>query len=571
MDFQDRDFRFANDYFRANAAKQLDPSQVYPLLHVGVFAIGHDIARSSIADAIEPASLSDPVIGCYLHDSLDSIGDQPLDRVIDAIDGLLEGIDVKYLTRGPIAARVNDMQSATPAGVAELSRRILDIEPDDTVVDYGSGIGSFLESAYSACKEASYIGIEADDDALAIAKIRSYHSESPVSYMHGDMFGNGPIPAAHSANKVFSNYPWGFRTSDIDTLEIYVSHIHPNGLGYKLPMRSDWLFNQLVVDSLDRGGIGVAVATAGACFNASDRPARQHFIEQGYIKAVIALPKGVFAPYTNIDTQLLILCPGGSENIRFVDASTLGVRGRRATTLDNKDIDAILSMLHEDGPHSLMLSIKDVATADYDLSASKLFQEHVELANPVPLESVSLSIRRGARFMKSDLDELACEEDTGIDYPALSDINDGAIEYPVQHIKELYPHCSIVEDEDILLSKQGSPYKVAVARVDNGRKVLANGNLYVITVDRKELDPYYLAAFMSSPKGQMLLDQASKGTSVRNLPIKLLSKFQIPLADMEEQRRIGAVYRKSVEHIQELNAQIASERDSIAHLFDPKE
>ena len=90
-----------------------------------------------------------------------------------------------------------------------------------------------------------------------------------------------------------------------------------------------------------------------------------------------------------------------------------------------------------------------------------------------------------------------------IQYLMLANIKDGVIDKELPYINEIAPkyekYC--LRNNCLLLSKNGYPFKVAVAQVEEGKKILGNGNLYIIELDQSKVNPYYLQAFFESEQG----------------------------------------------------------------------
>ena len=120
----------------------------------------------------------------------------------------------------------------------------------------------------------------------------------------------------------------------------------------------------------------------------------------------------------------------------------------------------------------------------------------------------------------------------------------------------------------MLLSKTGVPFKVAVAEVPEGRRILANGNLYVISVDKDKVDPHYIAAYLASPTGKELLARITVGTTIPSIPIKSLSTLQVPMADMKHQKEIGTAYLSKIDEIKVLKLRLQQARQEITDLFE---
>ena len=129
----------------------------------------------------------------------------------------------------------------------------------------------------------------------------------------------------------------------------------------------------------------------------------------------------------------------------------------------------------------------------------------------------------------------------------------------------------LVKDGDLLISKSGAPFKIAVARVPEGRRILANGNLYIVHVDRDKINPYYLAAFLMSPLGRESLDRGTVGTSIPNIPVKNLLGIQVPLEDSNRQKSVADAYVDEIDGIKTLKLRLAGARERISDLFGKTE
>ncbi len=546
-----------------------EQNDVYPLVYLACTAQEKGLVTDPAA-AIESAADGDRDIACVLERAFSHASESmTFQEIVDALASVDPDALDAYLKHGPVRQGVFAGEGLTPEGVAHLGLAILDVKPGDRVVDYGSGQGNFLEAAAAECPQAVLQGVEIDNDSLPLAKIRSKATGSRIEYTLGDMFGYYEDNIAKDlADKVFSNYPWGMRTTMIASSSAYVEKVKKGQDRYTRPSSADWVFNRLLVDSLRDGGTAVGVMSNGACFNGTDRPAREYFVKNGFIKAVIALPKGVFAPYTTIQASLVVLCAGGSEGVRFVDACDLGVTDRRGASIDDAAIKEILSRLNEDSEKSVFRTLDEMAARDFDLSATRHLEKKIDVPNGVALGSVA-KIRRGASVRAAELDALVCEEDTGISYLNLGNISDGGIDDELPNLSSLDPKLEkyCVHDGDLLISKNGAPFKVAVADVPEGRKVLANGNLYVLEVDREKIDPHYLAAFLASPTGKELLAREAVGTAIPNVPVRALESIKVPLEDKERQAAVANAYLAKTDEIKVLKLRLSRARQEITDLF----
>lgn len=157
-----------------------------------------------------------------------------------------------------------------------------------------------------------------------------------------------------------------------------------------------------------------------------------------------------------------------------------------------------------------------------------------------------LNITRGAQVRARDLDKLISLKDTHIKYLRLADITEGHISEELQSLTELDPSLEryCLQENNIILSKNGYPYKVAIAQPKTGEKILATGNLYIIKVDQSKIHPLYLKAFLESEVGIQQLKRITAGVAIPNISIASLKKMQIPCPPMDQQLHLVERYQK---------------------------
>ena len=542
--------------------------RAYFCVYLAYAAKSCDDSRSSLSEVVEVAAGDDWLI----RESLDGIASEIDDeRLLSMAEKMSADDLLAYLLAGPVTDSPMSGECSTPDGITSLVCEILDVHDDELVVDYGSGIGSFLELVAKTSGGARLVGVELDRGRAVAARIRARVSGSDVVYEWGDMFDYFErMLAGEKADKVFSNYPWGMRAKHLEGKSDYLKKVLKGLSEYGRPTSADWVFNRLLIDSINEDGIAVGIMTNGSAFNGADARVRKYFIENGWIRAAISLPEGIFSPWTNIGTTLVVLSHGNVEGIRLVDATDLGTKGRRGVSLSDEDVREILARMGADSDKSALVPAGELAGREYTLSANRYLQKEIGLVNPVALKSVILDVTRGAGLRAKELDELACHEDTGIRYLNLANIVDGSIDDELPFLKNLDPKLEkyCLETGDLLLSKNGAPYKVAVAKVPEGQRIIANGNLYIIKLDTEKVDPYYVAAFLNSPDGKEILARASKGTVIPNLPLSELSKIKIPLESMEKQVRIAAAYQAKLDEIGILKLRLSRARKELVDLFD---
>ena len=513
------------------------------------------------------------------HDRyLSVVGDQQLDpilrdRFVTDPDGALESAALHLFGSPYTTDELRDFvlhynvdedrsfgmrrELTTPEPLRALALAILDCHDGERLYDACCGAGSLLVDAIERAPDIRTYGVDVSKDAacLAVARMSLLPGDRPIAF--GDVFHR---PALGAYDKVFINPPFGMklpfmRNPGADYLAPFVEESDPMGR----PASADWVFARLAYDSLAEGGTAVAIVTNGALSNGGDQRARRYFVENGMLRAVVALPTRLFRS-TALGCALLVL--GHNDGpVRMVDASDLADEGRRWNSLSDEAVSEIVGRIGAGGPMSRLAERADIASRGYSLYASRYLGQAPDLVN---------AIERGAGFSARELDALTTEEDTGLFYVRLSDIEDGAISDDLPNLTSLNDKTERqwLRTGDLVISKNGAPFKVAVADVPEGRTILANGNLYVIRLDTELVDPYFVAAFLASEDGKRSLEQMVVGTTIPNLPLRNLRQIQIPVPPADVQCRAAEGYRARLDEISVLKIRIRKAREAAAGAYD---
>ncbi len=464
--------------------------------------------------------------------------------------------DIRFFTPGK-----------TPDSITEIALHILDIKPSETVADFGSGLGNFLVEAFKYEKEATYYGNDIHTVAIAIARIRGKLLGGNIKFQQEDMFAR---KSTQTFDKIFSNYPLGLRIRDLSVGIHYLEKAKYRYPNLSNATSSDWIFNALILDSIKTGGKAVAIMTNGGTWNSIDKPIREFFIKKGYIEAMIALPRKLFKD-TNMPVSMIVLSHGNTE-VRMIDATEMFVPGRRHNEISKEQIEQIRDMYQHSTEKSQLVSLDTIAKQDYSLSPVRYLSPNMEIRNGVLFQTVIKRITRGASIRASELDELVSNEPTDTQYLMLNNIQDGIIDEDLPFLRPLdkkyEKYC--VRNNDLVISKNGFPFKVAVMGNAHNR-ILANGNLFIIELDTAKIDPYYLQAFFTSEAGIAALKSISVGSSIPNISMSALKGLMIPLDDMETQKRIAEKFRILLDEIAIHKLKHEKALDAIKDVFSLEE
>lgn len=459
---------------------------------------------------------------------------------------------------------------STSDSINRLAMRILDINAKDRVLDACSGIGNFLTKAAIAAPEASYSGCELDVTISAISKIRTELLDAEIDIKTGDIFALSEDELNNKYDKVFSNYPFGMRLRDLGEGKTYLDKLIEKHPDMSKATSSDWIFNSLLCDLISDDGKAIGIMTNGSTWNTIDTPMRKAFIEKGLIECVVSLPERMFYGAPVATTMVVLRKSRTIENLRIVDASKIFQYGRRYNEFSDEDIEKIMFAISNDTEYSKQISIDELRKNDYTLSLNRYLNSDVEFENGVPFEDVIKVLTRGAQCGAKELDEISTEVPTNMQYLLLGNIRNGLIDNNlpyIDHIDEKYDkYC--LQNNDLIMSKNGYPYKVAVAEIKEGKRILANGNMFVIRLDEEKVNPYYLKAFFDSEIGIRSLKSVTVGATIPSIGAKALKQLTIPLPSLEEQNRIADKYQAIMDEIKITELRLEKAKNRLKHIFD---
>ncbi len=470
-----------------------------------------------------------------------------------------------------LVANLRDMSNplSTPESIQQLANKILKIKKSDSFADICCGTGTVIEAIKQLNPGISATGFDNDKNAIAVAKLRNNLKDDKIEYICQDVFDLvGKEGSKRKFKKVFANYPFAMHLRELESGKKYLDWLEERIPSISKATSSDWLYNMLLVDILENGGKAVAIMTNGSTWNRIDAPIRKYFIENGLVECVIALPSKMFSQLA-IQTSMIVFSHD-NEGVRLVDATNLYTQGRRSNEMDDEQCKKVLTAMTKDSEISSFISKEKLRENDYVLNSSRYVTNHEEMEWGTKFEDVVRRITRGAPLNAKELDKISLQTPTDLRYLMLANVKDGMIDQELPYLseieKKLDKYC--LKNHCLILSKNGYPYKIAVAEIKDGQRILANGNLYIVELDEEKVDPYYLAAFLGSEKGTALLKSITVGTTMPNIGVEALLSLTIPVPPIEKQRKIAERYKTVKDEIALLQYKMEKAKNRIAHILD---
>lgn len=451
----------------------------------------------------------------------------------------------------------------TPESIAKLATKVLNIK-NDNVADFCSGTGNFLMEAIGCDDSSKYYGMEINTQCKEISTIRLQLISEHITIEQGTVFD---MDVSKKFDKIFCDYPWNMKVWNLakekmQEFEALIPEI-------KKVANADWLFILNALQHLEDDGKAVVVTTNGTTWNGGiSKTIREKFVKQGWIEAVISLPGNLYTS-TGIPTSLLVLSKG-NKTVRMVDASAMATVGRRQNMLSDDTLVKIVDMLTNDTDNAKSVSIEEIKNQDYAINPSRFLEVEHEVKDGVTFEDLIVNVTRGAQVKANELDEMVSEEPTEYQYLMLANIQDGIISDELPFLKsmdkKMEKYC--IKNNSLVISKNGAPVKVAVASVTEGRKILANGNLYVIELDEEKVNPYFVKAYLESENGAIALSRVTVGAVMPNIPVDGLKKIMIPCPNKEEQDKVAEKYLTKMDEVRVLKYKLAKATAELKSIYE---
>lgn len=462
----------------------------------------------------------------------------------------------------------------TPSSVSILVRGLLGISNGDAFAELCCGTGLFSTTVGLETSDIKSItGIELNQEALAIAQIRAFVCDlgGKLTIRGGDVFALCEDKASY--DKVFCHPPWGLRLKGNAPVESFLSRLPVSLPQMKNSVSSDWLFALRALYSLKEGGRAVIIMTNSAVWNQPDADIRKYLLERHYVEAVISLPSKIYQ-WTAISTSVVVLSKRDNVRVKLLDATKTCIEGRRMNELSDKNIrDILMTVRDEMTTPCPSFAVEELIARESILNPLFYVGDEAtdeDMPNAVEFGNIMKSVTRGATISATELDRLESNTPTNFQYLMLSNVQNGMIDSELPYLKDIerkfLPYC--IKDGDLIVSKMGRPFKVAVAKVAPGKTLLGNGSLFIIEVDKAKADPYYLQAFFESERGTAMLQRFCLASVMPSISLGRLKEIKIPLPSLDEQKKIADRFRAKIDEVALYRVKLERAINSLRDVYD---
>ena len=335
----------------------------------------------------------------------------------------IQGDVYEYLL-SEIAAAGKNGQFRTPRHIIKLMADLVQPQLGQRIADPACGTGGFLLGAYQYIvtqlhKDKSKL--KPDEDGFIRSSVSGTLTEKVKNILDQSIFGYD-VDTTMVRLGLMNLMMHGFDEPNIDYTDTLSKSYNEENM-YDVVManppftgsidkgdinesfktattKTELLFVERIFNMLKIGGTAAVVVPQGVLFGSGKafRQVRQLIIEQAELKAVIALPSGVFKPYAGVSTAILVFTKGGETNeVWFYDMQSDGysLDDKRVKLDHNGDLQDIIKEFHNRN--------KEENRNNNNRKAKHFFVPKSEIVD----EGYDLSI---SRYKEDDFEELVYED-----------------------------------------------------------------------------------------------------------------------------------------------------------------
>lgn len=419
---------------------------------------------------------------------------------------------------------------STSKNIINLITNLIDIKSYNSILDLCSGKGAFLAECAGINHDASLTGLEINQIAIVISKMRLIISNATFTIYRENILQTS---LDTKYDLVFSDFPWSLRTSKdvVDDKKMIVEYRRNR-------MKADWNFVFKAINSMKKGGKAIVIVPQGALFNTPDINSRRQVINKGLLKTIIKLPSGTY-PKSSVVYSILIFSYG-NKSIKMVDASECIIT--KNSWNKSIDINAVANLIKSNDENKVKIVTPDqIKGTDYNLEVSRYLGSvnNLRLINPTPIKEIG-TVLGGFQYTSRTVKELEPGEGN-VDIVKITNIDEGEIDYtslPSANIEEERIEKYLLRDNDIVISAKGTNIKIALVENVGERKIIPHNNLMVIRITSKSVLPGYVCNFLKSETGQTILKSHQTGSIIINITKRSLLDMNISILDMDTQETI---------------------------------
>ena len=453
-----------------------------------------------------------------------------------------------------------------------LCAALLDIKKGDEVADLNCGIGKFVCKAWFSLWNAN-----GSDKGLRVSGYSENKTLAAVSWIGCHVAGvraeiiNNSIfsPTNSRYDKVLVIPPFGCEVRQLNIIEVAESLSKKFNSFPEVRLSSaEWLFAARAATLLKDGGRAIAVMPMNILNGGLSKVYREHLIRNQMIEAVISIPAKYFMNGTGIALSLVVLSDGKKE-IKFVNGEEYLKDVAESVSID---VESLLKDYHNlnDFESVTTRPLDKICENDFILTPDFYLGEDFEYNNSRPFGELVGEIRRGAKLSIAEWKKYETTADTPVKKVAFKNFSEGLIDEALPCLMEIPEGASdaVLEDGDLIISRMGMPFKIAVVQASEGETLVADENVWICRMHGDKTQSYFLRAFLESQKGAKWMSRLSAGATLRTISAKNLTKIPVPEFDEKTRAVIAEELEKNTILVRENRKRLNESLHSMKNVYN---
>lgn len=288
-------------------------------------------------------------------------------------------------------------QFRTPRHIIRAIVDLLDIDADKVICDPAAGTAGFLVAAHKKLREQEerprddhFVAYDFDATMVRLGQMNML--------LHGIQ-----EPRMKYMDALSSSFEW----PDVDVVLAnppFTGSLDRDDVHARLQLntnRTELLFLELCRRMLQPDGQAAVIVPEGVLFGTSraHREVRERWLEQG-VRAIVSLPAGVFRPYANVKTAIVLGAgSGGTEQVWFcpVESDGFTLDDRRDELPGESDLDHMAEAVTKKlaGRKPRKKAAKELANRMWSASIEEIEENGLSLAPSIyrPAEESDVSLQ----------------------------------------------------------------------------------------------------------------------------------------------------------------------------------
>ncbi|MCW3984875.1 MAG: N-6 DNA methylase [Candidatus Bathyarchaeota archaeon] len=304
-------------------------------------------------------------------------------RLMDA-DSDVKGDAFEYFLKDSVIVGNDLGEYFTPRHLVKFMIELIEPKFGEKIYDPTCGTGGFLIAAFNYIKKRC-ANTKENNEILKGKTVygRELTNTARIAKMNMILTGDGHTnikqmdslanPIKEEFDVVLANPPYGQQTDYGDY--------------YSIPSNSgDAIFIQHIYTSLKEGGRAAVVVPEGLLFRGNLREVRKFLLKNCDIEGVISLPQGIFRPYANNKTNIIVFRKdsAGTKKVWFYNlmADGFDLKSDLRRPVNGNDIPDLLSKWSDraESSKSWIVNIETIEKTKYELLV-KTYKPRLKIAD----------------------------------------------------------------------------------------------------------------------------------------------------------------------------------------------